>query len=98
MADWIIALVKCVAVIAMVLATPVAVGIALFVSHYAPRRLGQPIGFVIDLLAAVPSVIFGLWGFYVFGPWLMPTQKGLIEYLGFIPLFDNPDGVYATDK
>lgn len=78
------------AVIALVVGTPLAIGIALFISHYAPRRLASLLGYIIDLLAAVPSVIFGLWGFYVFGPWLMPTQKGLLEYLGFIPLFGGP--------
>ena len=44
------------------MAVPVAIGIALFISHYAPRRLAASLGFVIDLLAAVPSVVFGLWG------------------------------------
>ena len=44
------------------MAVPVALGIALFLSHYAPRRLATALGFVIDLLAAVPSVVFGLWG------------------------------------
>ncbi|OLT21466.1 phosphate ABC transporter permease subunit PstC [Ornithinimicrobium sp. CNJ-824] len=73
--------------VAMVLATPVAVGIALFVSHYAPRRLGQSIGFVIDLLAAVPSVVFGMWGMSVFAPRLVPLYEWLEQNLGFIPLF-----------
>ncbi len=48
--------------IALIMAVPVALGIALFLSHYAPRRLATGLGFVIDLLAAVPSVVFGLWG------------------------------------
>ena len=73
--------------IAMVLATPVAVGIALFVSHYSPRRLGAGIGFVIDLLAAVPSVVFGMWGMAVFAPMLFPLYSWLEDNLGFIPLF-----------
>ncbi|GAA5164742.1 phosphate ABC transporter permease subunit PstC [Ornithinimicrobium tianjinense] len=73
--------------IAMVLATPVAVGIALFVSHYSPRRLGAGIGFVIDLLAAVPSVVFGMWGMAVFAPKLFPLYGWLEDNLGFIPLF-----------
>ena len=50
------------ALIALLIATPVGIGVALFVSHYAPRRLAAPVGYVIDLLAAIPSVIFGLWG------------------------------------
>lgn len=47
---------------ALVLAVPVAVGIAVFLTHYAPRRLSRPFGAMVDLLAAVPSIIFGLWG------------------------------------
>ncbi|MDT1913822.1 phosphate ABC transporter permease subunit PstC, partial [Acinetobacter baumannii] len=47
------------AIIALLLAPPVAVGVALFISHYAPRRIAQPVGFVIDLLAAIPSVVYG---------------------------------------
>ena len=83
-------------VIAMVLATPVAVGIALFVSHYAPRRLGQPIGFVIDLLAAVPSVVFGMWGWAVFAPRLGPAYAWLEENLGFIPIFGDASATGRT--
>lgn len=74
-------------VIAMGLATPVAVGIALFVSHYAPRRLGTTVGFVIDLLAAVPSVVFGMWGWQVLAPQLVPLFGWLERYLGWIPIF-----------
>ncbi len=48
--------------IALVMAVPVAIGVALFISHYAPRRLAAVLGYVIDLLAAVPSVVYGLWG------------------------------------
>ncbi|MGB8652231.1 MAG: phosphate ABC transporter permease subunit PstC, partial [Mycobacteriales bacterium] len=49
-------------VIALLVAGPVAIGIALYISDYAPRRLAAPIGYLVDLLAAVPSVVFGLWG------------------------------------
>ncbi|MFF8536581.1 phosphate ABC transporter permease subunit PstC [Streptomyces sp. NPDC015532] len=65
------------AVIAMALAVPVAVGIALFITHYAPRRLGGPIAYVIDLLAAVPSIVYGLWGAIV----LVPHMNGLFGWL-----------------
>ncbi|GGL37665.1 phosphate ABC transporter permease subunit PstC [Phycicoccus endophyticus] len=75
--------------IAMLVATPVAVGIALFVSHYAPKRLGTAVGFVIDLLAAVPSVVFGMWGFQVFAPKLVPLFGWLEEHLGFLPFFES---------
>ncbi|WP_051171982.1 phosphate ABC transporter permease subunit PstC [Microbacterium indicum] len=74
-------------VIALVIATPVSIGIALFISHYAPRRLAGALGYVIDLLAAVPSVVYGLWGMTVFAPALVPFYQWLGEYLGWIPLF-----------
>ncbi|MFE0687708.1 phosphate ABC transporter permease subunit PstC [Streptomyces sp. JH002] len=64
-------------VIAMTLAVPVAIGIALFISHYAPRRLAGPIGYVVDLLAAVPSIIYGLWG----ALFLVPHMTGLFDWL-----------------
>ena len=75
--------------IAMVIAVPVAVGIALFISHYAPPRLSKSIAFVIDLLAAIPSVIFGLWGYLTFAPFLVPLFEWLEDNLGFIPLFED---------
>jgi phosphate transport system permease protein len=80
--------------LALLVAVPVALGIALFLSHYAPRRLATPLGFVIDLLAAVPSVVFGLWGRDVFlGP-VRDFSVWLNHYFGWIPLFggDGPFG------
>jgi len=74
-------------VIALIVAVPIALGIALFLSHYAPRRLATPLGFAIDLLAAVPSVVFGLWGRDVL---LIPVQNFSIwlnQYFSWIPLF-----------
>ncbi|GAA2510643.1 phosphate ABC transporter permease subunit PstC [Streptomyces thermolineatus] len=76
-------------IIAMAIAVPVAVGIALFVSHYAPRRLAQPIAFVIDLLAAVPSIIYGLWGALFLVPHLTGLNLWLDEYLGWTVIFDK---------
>lgn len=73
--------------IAMVVATPIAVGIALYISHYAPRKLGATIGFVVDLLAAVPSVVYGMWGWFVFAPSVVPLYRWLEDNLGFIPIF-----------
>jgi len=78
------------AAIALLLATPVAVGIALFITHYAPRRLAQPLGYVIDLLAAVPSIIYGLWGLSVLAPRTTALSSWLEANLGFIPLFAGP--------
>ncbi|MGL5928974.1 MAG: phosphate ABC transporter permease subunit PstC [Dermatophilaceae bacterium] len=82
--------------IAMIVATPVAVGIALFVSHYAPRRIGTVVGFVIDLLAAVPSVVFGMWGFQVLAPALVPLYEWLQQNAGFLPFFESSSATGRT--
>ncbi|WP_232549166.1 phosphate ABC transporter permease subunit PstC [Propioniciclava soli] len=82
---------------ALVLAVPVAIGIALFISHYAPRRLAQGLGYTIDLLAAVPSVVFGLWGIFVLAPALIPLHVWLTTYVGWFPLFSGqPSGTGRT--
>jgi len=73
--------------IALVIATPIAVGVALFISHYAPRRLAGPLGYLIDLLAAVPSVIYGLWGVAFLVPLLKAPSAWLNETFGWFPLF-----------
>ncbi|WP_420174202.1 phosphate ABC transporter permease subunit PstC [Luteococcus sp. OSA5] len=79
------------AFLAMLMAVPVAIGIALFISHYAPRRLATSLGYIIDLLAAVPSVVYGLWGINVLAPKVRdPLYLWLNENLGFIPLFSSP--------
>lgn len=77
------------AILALVIAVPIAIGIALFISHYAPRRLAQPLGYVIDLLAAVPSVVFGLWGGLVLAPAVVPLYTWLNNNLGWFPLFSG---------
>ncbi|MFI7609611.1 phosphate ABC transporter permease subunit PstC [Nonomuraea terrae] len=73
--------------LALVIATPIAVGVALFISHYAPRRLAAPLGYLIDLLAAVPSVVYGLWGVAFLVPLLRTPSQWLNENLGWFPLF-----------
>jgi phosphate transport system permease protein len=78
------------AALALLMALPVAVGIALFISHYAPRRLAQSLGYVIDLLAAVPSVVFGLWGSIVLAPAIQPFYSWLVDTFGWVPLFAGP--------
>lgn len=78
------------ALLALLIATPLAIGIALFISHYAPRRLAAALGYIIDLLAAVPSIVFGLWGLSVIGEAMIPVQKGMVDYLGFLPFFGGP--------
>lgn len=79
-------------VVAMVIAVPVAVAIALFLTHYAPRKLSGPISYVIDLLAAVPSIVYGLWGALI----LVPNMNGLFgwlnDYLGWTGVFSWEEG------
>ena len=77
--------------IALVVATPIGIGTALFVSELAPVRLRRPVASVIDLLAAVPSVIYGLWGILVFVPLIRPAQNWLAIHLGgHIPFLAPP--------
>jgi phosphate transport system permease protein len=78
------------AVISLAIALPLAIGVALAVSHYAPRSLAVAIGYLVDLLAAVPSVVYGLWGIGFLGPRLVPVYQWLADHLGFIPFFDGP--------
>jgi phosphate transport system permease protein len=78
------------ATIALVVATPFAVAVALFISHYAPRRIAQGLGYVMDLLAAIPSLVYGLWGVTVLAPATVPSAQWLADNLGFIPLFAGP--------
>ena len=78
------------ATIALVVATPLAVAIALFLTHYAPRRLAQPLGYVVDLLAAIPSIVYGFWGIFWLAPRLVPFYRWAEENLGFIPFFAGP--------
>ncbi|MGM7666873.1 phosphate ABC transporter permease subunit PstC [Microbacterium sp. A93] len=73
--------------IAILIATPVAVGIALYISHYAPASISTPVGYVIDLLAAIPSVVFGAWGMTTLAGGMVPIYGWLGEYLDWIPLF-----------
>ena len=81
------------AVLALIVAVPFSVAIALFISHYAPRRIATPVAYVIDLLAAVPSVVFGLWGAVALGPYLVPAHAWLAEHLAWLPFFDGqPSG------
>lgn len=76
-------------VFALVLAVPVAVGIAVFLTQYAPAPLSRPFGAIVDLLAAVPSIVFGLWGIFVLAPQLEPVAKFLNRHLDWLFLFDK---------
>jgi phosphate transport system permease protein len=81
------------AAIAVLIAVPLAVAVALFITHVAPRRLALYLGFLVDLLAAIPSIVYGLWGIFVLGPAAVPVLRWLEEKLGFIPFFEGPASV-----
>jgi phosphate transport system permease protein len=76
---------------AMALAVPIAIGIAVFLTQYAPPRLSRPFGAIVDLLAAVPSIVFGLWGIFVLAPQLEPIESLLNRELGWFFLFKAGD-------
>jgi phosphate transport system permease protein len=77
-------------ILALVVATPLAVAIALYTTYYAPRRLAAAMGYVIDLLAAIPSVVYGFWGLAVMAPALVPFHEWAADHLSWIPLFSGP--------
>lgn len=78
-------------VLAVCIATPLALGAAIFVSELAPRRVRAPVAFLIDLLAAIPSVVYGLWGLFVLVPFLRATiMPAMTATLGAIPFFRGP--------
>jgi phosphate transport system permease protein len=76
-------------VFALVIAVPIAIGIATFLTNYAPRRVAKPFGSMVDLLAAVPSIVYGLWGIFVLAPWLSPVARFLNDNLGWFFLFSK---------
>ena len=64
---------------------------ALFISHYVPRRLAVPLGYLVDLLAAVPSIIYGLWGIFLLAPRMAPLLRLAVPTTcSFIPFFAGP--------
>jgi phosphate transport system permease protein len=81
------------AALAVIVAVPLAVAAALFITHVAPPRIALTLGYLIDMLAAIPSIIYGLWGIFVLGPAAVPVMKWLEEKLSFIPLFNGPASV-----
>jgi phosphate transport system permease protein len=81
--------------IAMIMAVPVGIGIALFIAFYAPRRIAYGLGYMVDLLAAVPSIVFGLWGLATLMPRLDGIFRFLDEHVGWIPLFRNDLDIYT---
>jgi phosphate transport system permease protein len=77
--------------IALSIAVPVGLGVSTFLSELTPRRLRDPIRFLVELLAAIPSVVYGLWGIFVLIPWVRTVlEPVLARTLGFLPLFQGP--------
>lgn len=82
-------------IIAMVIAIPIGVGIAIFLSELCPQPLRQPIGIAIELLAGIPSIIYGIWGLFIFAPLLQQyVEPGIISFFGSVPglnlVFEGP--------
>jgi phosphate transport system permease protein len=76
--------------LALLIAGPIGVGVAIFLNEMAPAKVRVVIAFLVDLLAAIPSVVYGLWGIFVLAPWLRETvEPGLAKWLGFSPLFQG---------
>lgn len=84
-----------VSLFALVLAMPVALGIAIFLTQYAPRRVSGPLAYMVDLLAAVPSIIYGVWGLYVLAPVIKPLAMWLNGNLSWLFLFDTGNASVA---
>ena len=77
--------------VAIVVAVPIAIGLALFITQFAPAKLGRALTIPVELLAAIPSVVYGLWGLFIVVPWLRASvEPWLGKYLGFLPLFSGP--------
>ncbi|MFD7491849.1 phosphate ABC transporter permease subunit PstC [Streptomyces sp. NPDC059832] len=85
-----------IALVAVAVAVPLAVGGALYISEYAPPRLRRTLISVVDLMAAVPSVVYGLWGLFFFEGKILPTARWIATYLGWIPLL-RVDGADPSD-
>ncbi len=77
--------------IAITIATPLSIGVALFLTEIAPKHLSKIVGFLVEMLAAIPSVVYGLWGIFVLAPWLRrDVEPFLASNLGFLPFFQGP--------
>jgi phosphate transport system permease protein len=89
-----------VALVAIVLAIPLATGTALYISEYAPARIRPTLISLVDLMAAVPSIVYGLWGVYVFQPQVLGLSRWIATYFGWIPIFRvntfDPEDPLAT--
>src|SRR5207344_1650806 len=76
--------------LALVIATPIAIGIAIFLSELCPTWLRTPLVFLTELLAAIPSIVYGLWGIFVLVPLVRAVESGMPDWLRALPLFTGP--------
>ena len=84
--------------VALIIAVPLSLGIAIYLAELAPVWLKTPLGFIIELLAAIPSVIYGLWGIFVLVPCMRNSvQPFLGKYFGFLPFFQGPNHFVHLD-
>jgi phosphate transport system permease protein len=76
---------------AIIIAAPVSIGVALFLTDLAPKRASRIIGFLVEMLAAIPSVVYGLWGIFILAPWLRSSIEPILgRKLGWLPIFSGP--------
>jgi len=85
-----------VALVAMAVSFPLAFGLALFITDYAPKQIKSWLVTTVDLMAAVPSIIYGLWGFFLLAPQAINVGRWLSEYLGFLPIFRVDTDAHAA--
>ena len=78
------------AILALLIATPIALGIAIFISELSPRALRQPLAYLTELLAAIPSIVYGIWGVFVLVPFIRKLEVATPDALRKIPLFNGP--------
>lgn len=82
--------------LALSISVPISFGVAIFLSEMAPAWVRDPVAFLVELLAAVPSVVYGLWGIFALAPWMRETvEPALREHLGFLPFFQGPNQGYG---
>lgn len=87
-------------IIALIIAAPIAVSSAIFLTEIAPPKIAKPFGFFIEMLSAIPSVVYGLWGIFILAPFVREfIQPTIGKYLGFLPFFKGPPfgiGVFTS--
>jgi phosphate transport system permease protein len=77
--------------VSIVVSVPIAIGLSLFITQFAPPKLGRILTIPVELLAAIPSVVYGLWGLFIVVPWLRESlEPWLGKYFGFLPIFQGP--------